>query len=49
VCLAMMASLGVDNWLRLIIWLGIGLAIYFGYSRHHSHMRTEEPVPAKRS
>jgi APA family basic amino acid/polyamine antiporter len=49
VCLAMMASLGVDNWLRLIVWLGIGLAIYFGYSRHHSHMRTEEPVPAKRS
>jgi APA family basic amino acid/polyamine antiporter len=49
VCLAMMASLGVDNWLRLIIWLGIGLAIYFGYSRHHSHMRTDEPVPAKRS
>ena len=37
-CFAMMASLGVDNWLRLVIWLGIGLAIYFGYSRSHSHL-----------
>ena len=38
VCLAMMASLGVDNWLRLVIWLAIGLTIYFTYSRHHSHL-----------
>jgi APA family basic amino acid/polyamine antiporter len=37
-CMAMMASLGVDNWLRLIVWLAIGLCIYFGYSRHHSHL-----------
>lgn len=38
VCFAMMASLGVDNWLRLIVWLVIGLIIYFTYSRHHSHL-----------
>jgi APA family basic amino acid/polyamine antiporter len=40
-CFAMMASLGIDNWLRLIIWLAIGLVIYFGYSRHHSHLRRD--------
>jgi APA family basic amino acid/polyamine antiporter len=34
--LALMSGLGVDNWLRLFIWLVIGLAIYFGYSRKHS-------------
>jgi APA family basic amino acid/polyamine antiporter len=34
----MIFSLGVDNWLRLIIWLLIGLAIYFGWSRHHSKL-----------
>jgi APA family basic amino acid/polyamine antiporter len=39
VCFAMMASLDIDTWIRLIVWLGIGLAIYFGYSRHHSHLK----------
>ena len=32
----MMYHLGYVNWLRLIIWLVIGLVVYFGYSRHHS-------------
>jgi APA family basic amino acid/polyamine antiporter len=27
--------LGLDNWIRLIGWLILGLIIYFGYSRHH--------------
>ena len=35
----MMYKLGWINWVRLIIWLIIGLAIYFGYSRHHSRIR----------
>jgi APA family basic amino acid/polyamine antiporter len=34
----MIFSLGVDNWLRLIVWLLIGLVIYFGYSRYHSKL-----------
>jgi APA family basic amino acid/polyamine antiporter len=38
VCLAMMASLDVETWYRLVIWLVIGLCIYFSYSRHHSHL-----------
>jgi APA family basic amino acid/polyamine antiporter len=36
---AMMYSLGWDNWIRLFVWLAIGQAIYFLYSRHHSHLR----------
>jgi basic amino acid/polyamine antiporter, APA family len=43
VCVAMMASLGVTNWLRLIIWLAIGQVIYFTYSRKHSHLRQQRP------
>ena len=35
---AMMYSLGGENWLRLVVWLAIGQAIYFGYSRRHSHL-----------
>ena len=38
-CLVLMLSLPPENWLRLVIWLAIGLAIYFGYSRHHSFLR----------
>ena len=36
----MMFSLGPENWMRLFIWLVLGLVIYFGYSRHHSALRT---------
>jgi APA family basic amino acid/polyamine antiporter len=35
-CGAMIFGLGFTNWMRLIVWLLIGLFIYFGYSRHHS-------------
>ena len=35
----LMLGLGIENWLRLVIWMAIGLAIYFGYSRHHSKVR----------
>jgi APA family basic amino acid/polyamine antiporter len=38
VCLSMMVSLDVETWYRLVIWLAIGLAIFFGYSRSHSHL-----------
>lgn len=36
VCLSMMISLGIDNWLRLIIWMAIGLVIYFCYGFRYS-------------
>ncbi len=39
ISLALMASLPWSTWLRLIIWLIVGMAIYFGYSRHHSRLR----------
>jgi APA family basic amino acid/polyamine antiporter len=35
----MMASLPLDTWLRLIIWLIIGMALYFFYGRHHSRVQ----------
>src|ERR671927_332120 len=37
-CLLLMFSLPYENWVRLIIWLVIGLAIYFLYGRKHSVM-----------
>jgi APA family basic amino acid/polyamine antiporter len=38
-CLLLMFSLPAANWLRLIVWLLLGLVIYFSYSRHHSFMK----------
>lgn len=34
--LAMMYGLGKGNWLRLVVWMAIGLVIYFSYSRSRS-------------
>ena len=34
----MMYKLGWINWARLIIWLIIGLVVYFTYGRHHSRV-----------
>ncbi|HXZ11221.1 MAG TPA: amino acid permease [Candidatus Sulfotelmatobacter sp.] len=38
----MMYKLGWINWARLIIWLIIGLVVYFTYSRHHSRVQRNE-------
>jgi APA family basic amino acid/polyamine antiporter len=40
----LMFALGRDNWLRLFIWLALGMIIYFGYSRRHT--RFGKPAPA---
>ena len=40
-CLALMAGLPLDTWIRLIVWMAIGFAIYFAYSRHHSKVQKD--------
>jgi APA family basic amino acid/polyamine antiporter len=37
-CLMLMFSLPAANWLRLFIWLVIGLLIYFAYGQRHSRV-----------
>ncbi len=35
----MIIGLGIDNWIRLFVWLMIGLCIYFFYGYKHSKLR----------
>ena len=46
-CLLLMAGLPLDTWLRLIIWMAIGLAVYFFYGRKNSVLRKREGTAVK--
>jgi APA family basic amino acid/polyamine antiporter len=41
VCASMIYGLGWTNWLRLLVWLVIGLGFYFSYGRKHSRLNAE--------
>jgi len=43
--LILMLSLPFDTWVRLIIWMVIGLLIYFFYGYKHSKLRGSDPNP----
>ena len=38
VCGFLMYSLPADTWIRLGVWMAIGLVLYFVYGRHHSKL-----------
>jgi basic amino acid/polyamine antiporter, APA family len=35
-CLWLMINLSVETWLRFVIWMAIGIVVYFAYGRSHS-------------
>ena len=41
-CFYLMTELGYTNWLRFLVWLIIGLVIYFTYSNKNSLLGTEQ-------
>lgn len=42
--LYLMSELGVTNWLRFLVWLGVGLFLYFAYGAKHSFLRKTTPA-----
>ncbi|HET8656824.1 MAG TPA: amino acid permease [Longimicrobiaceae bacterium] len=45
-CGFMMYFLPIDTWIRLVVWMAIGLLVYFTYSRSHSVLqRTGHMAP----
>ena len=46
-CLYLMLNLTGGTWVRFLVWMGLGLVVYFGYGARHSrlgHVRGP-PVP----
>ena len=39
ICGAMMCFLPIDTWIRLVVWLVLGLVVYFTYSRKRSKLQ----------
>ncbi len=45
-CLYLMSGLPRDTWMRLLIWMAIGLVLYFTYGYRKSHLRRRK-VPSQ--
>ncbi len=44
ICTYLMLNLSIETWLRFLIWLVLGFAIYFAYSRRHSRLGQKDYV-----
>jgi APA family basic amino acid/polyamine antiporter len=40
-CLFVMGFLTIGTWVRFLVWMAIGIVIYFAYSRSHSRLGRE--------
>jgi APA family basic amino acid/polyamine antiporter len=41
VCLVLMYSLPLESWMRLFVWMGLGVVIYFIYGKKNSKINNE--------
>lgn len=48
-CVILMLSLPAGTWIRLIVWLAIGVAVYAGFGYRHSRLRDTEFADSRES
>jgi APA family basic amino acid/polyamine antiporter len=45
-CVYLMLNLTGGTWIRFLVWMGLGLVVYFAYGARHSRLATSETVGA---
>ncbi|HEY3694540.1 amino acid permease [Phenylobacterium sp.] len=45
-CLYLVSSLPAATWIRLFVWMAVGLVVYFGYAYHHSRFHEAKKLAA---
>jgi APA family basic amino acid/polyamine antiporter len=45
-CLYLISGLPFDTFIRLVVWMAIGLVVYFTYAQRHARLRAQQPATA---
>ncbi|WP_349612571.1 APC family permease, partial [Lactiplantibacillus plantarum] len=46
-CVFLLINLKPVTWIRFVVWLAIGMVVYFGYSVKHSQLKTNTATDEK--